>query len=345
MSSQDLNGPSVEVATTTAMLAWWNNVVACALCSVLSLIASYIIVRAKSIPRGVRICYVLFKLVEVGFNALFVVACPIFVAIETSIDFEGLMIVNAGIMLPSTLAMICLMLSIVLLTQLIFVSPIVYWIRYLQICRKGIHPPHVISVIFLNIILLLLSAGVLCYASSPTIEDVIYLSGIAVNYVGHETVFLVLSYDKSGTSITAFISSGTYLFILVFSVVIMGFSHLRINTRINSNTTMSENLKKMQVRANQILTSQFIMTLIFIQLPFFYSVLGPMIGVSQKLATYLLSILFVWGPVANTASLFIFKTHVRQTVFFKCTQDNESTVVNVAERSVMKSDMKMRSVT
>ncbi|PIC28760.1 hypothetical protein B9Z55_020570 [Caenorhabditis nigoni] len=266
-----------------------------------------------------------------------------FVAIDTDSDFNGLMIVNAGIQLPSLLSMLCLMLSIVLLTQLIFISPITYFIRYLQICRKGIHPPHVISIIVLNIFLLVLSSGVLCYSSYTTINDVIVLSGIAVNYVGHETVFLVLSYDKIETEFTAYISSLTYLMILIFSVVLMSFSHLKINSKINSNLNMSENLKRMQNRANQILTSQFIITLIFVQLPFFYSVLGPMVAASQKLATYLLSILFVWGPVANTASLFIFKTDVRQKFFGGCRQETESTVINVAERSAMNFDMKLRS--
>ncbi|EGT34077.1 CBN-SRM-6 protein [Caenorhabditis brenneri] len=340
MSSPDLNGPSVEVAKTTAFYAFWNNAVACVLCASLSFVANYILIKAKSIPPNLKKAYVFFKFLEVGFNVSFVIACPMFVAIETDADFQGLMIVNAGIKLPSALAMIFLMLSIALLTQLIFVSPIVYFVRYLQICRKGVHPPHVITVIVLNIILLLLSAGLLCYASSTTLDDIIILSGIAVNYVGHETVFLVLSYDKIGTDITAYISSGTYFLILVFSMVLMAFSHMKINSKINSNLNMSENLKKMQARANQILTSQFIMTLIFVQIPFFYSVLGPMVGASQKLVTYLLSILFVWGPVANTLSLFIFKTQVRQSVF-GCSNENDSTVINVADRSAMKSDMKL----
>uniref|UniRef100_A0A1I7UVZ8 G_PROTEIN_RECEP_F1_2 domain-containing protein n=1 Tax=Caenorhabditis tropicalis TaxID=1561998 RepID=A0A1I7UVZ8_9PELO len=335
----ELNGPSLEVAKRTAEITWWNNVGACFLSIVMCIVANYAIMKVKTISTYMKAVYIFFKGLEVAFNIFFVIACPIFVAVETSDNFLGLMIVNCGIKLPSTLSMISLMLSIFLLTQLIFMPPIVYWIRYHQICRKGVRLPHVLTMTGLNIFLLILSAGVFCYASSTTIEDIIVLSGIAVSFASHETVFLVLSYDKIGSSMSAYVSSVTYFLILVFAVVIMGFSHLEINKKIRSNVNMSENLKKMQRRANRILTSQFALTIFFIQLPFFYSVLGPVVGVSEKLATYLVSILFVWGPVANTLTLVAFKTQIRQWIC-SCSTEPESTEMNVVDRSNMKSEMR-----
>lgn len=126
-------------------------------------------------------------------------------------------------------------------------------------------------IVTVNIIFLMFSAGLLCYASSPTAEDLIVLSETATSYAGHPTSFLVLSYDvsfrihdllnlfsfqKDVRMSYSLISSITYIVMLIFSVVVMLFCYQRINSKIASSPNISGNLMKMQRRTNVILGTQ-----------------------------------------------------------------------------------------
>lgn len=75
---------------------------------------------------------------------------------------------------------------------------------------------------------------------------------------------------------------------------------------------------------------QFFSPLIFIQVPFYYSVLGPIVGLSQGLVTDLFPLLFAWSPVFNTFLIFILNSEIRSALIGK----QRTSTTSDARRSV-----------
>lgn len=77
MAIQILNGASPEVATTTAIYAWWNNVAACLILIPLISISTFILLKGKTILKHMKYAIGIYKLLDVAFSVLFVLACPV----------------------------------------------------------------------------------------------------------------------------------------------------------------------------------------------------------------------------------------------------------------------------
>ncbi|EGT34030.1 hypothetical protein CAEBREN_02730 [Caenorhabditis brenneri] len=313
--------------------------------------------RIASATKVFKQVMALTKIFEILFSAIYILTAPVFTSIAIKPTFSGLMIVNTGWQFNFICSQLFLSAALVLLTQQIFLAPWLYYFRYAQVCRlvirnsidhikirkdsrkDGIKCINVFVLVIINLIFQLLTSVCLCYASIPTKIDLQTLSIVAKNFTGIEAAFLLLSYTKQLTTliervsqIISIVSAMGYVTSLVFSTLVMIFCTVKMNMKVRESRNTSNNLLVLQKKMNRVLMTQFFCPLIFIQVPFYYSVLGPIAGLSQGLATDLLPLLFAWSPVINTLIIFILNSEIRNALIGKqrmtATSDARRSFVN-----------------
>uniref|UniRef100_A0A1I7UVZ7 G_PROTEIN_RECEP_F1_2 domain-containing protein n=1 Tax=Caenorhabditis tropicalis TaxID=1561998 RepID=A0A1I7UVZ7_9PELO len=256
--TSDQIGPPAELAPIIAKYHFFNDLIAGVLSIMINLLLIFVVTkRISSATKVFKKVMGLTKSFEILFSVSYIITAPVFTSISIPPDFTGLMIVNTGWQFNVKCSLVFLCLAMLLLTQQIFLSPLLYYFRYAQVCRKtGVTCIDVFLISFLNCLLHVFTSVCLCFASMPTIMDAFKLSDVAKRFTGIKSVFLLLSYT-------------------------------------------------------------FFCPLIFIQVPFYYSVLGPIVGLSQGLATDLLPLLFAWSPVINTLIIFILNSEIRNALIGK----------------------------
>uniref|UniRef100_A0A1I7UVZ6 G_PROTEIN_RECEP_F1_2 domain-containing protein n=1 Tax=Caenorhabditis tropicalis TaxID=1561998 RepID=A0A1I7UVZ6_9PELO len=324
--TSDQIGPPAELAPIIAKYHFFNDLIAGVLSIMINLLLIFVVTkRISSATKVFKKVMGLTKSFEILFSVSYIITAPVFTSISIPPDFTGLMIVNTGWQFNVKCSLVFLCLAMLLLTQQIFLSPLLYYFRYAQVCRKtGVTCIDVFLISFLNCLLHVFTSVCLCFASMPTIMDAFKLSDVAKRFTGIKSVFLLLSYTKEETTtrdrfnqIISIISAIGYATSLIFSILVMLFCTVKINMKIRESKNTSNNLLLLQKKMNRVLLTQFFCPLIFIQVPFYYSVLGPIVGLSQGLATDLLPLLFAWSPVINTLIIFILNSEIRNALIGK----------------------------
>ncbi|EFO95615.1 CRE-SRM-4 protein [Caenorhabditis remanei] len=355
-NNSDQIGPPSEIAPIIAKYHFYNDLIAGVLSIVLNFLLVFVVTkRIASASKVFKKVLSLSKLFEILFSTSYIMTAPVrfetrwrfatfplqvFTSIAIKPTFSGLMIVNTGWQFNFLCSLLFLSAALVLLTQQIFLAPWSYYIRYSQVCRKdGVKCTDIFTIIFVNLIFQVLTSVCLCYASIPTDIDISSLSETAKRFTGTDVAFLLLSYTKQITTtkekinqIVSIISGFGYLASLLLSVFIMIFCTVKINMKVRESKNTSNNLLALQKKMNRVLLTQFFCPLIFIQVPFYYSVLGPIAGLSQGLLTDFLPLLFAWDPVINTLAIFILNSEIRNALIGKqrasATSDARRSIVN-----------------
>ncbi|CAL2046020.1 unnamed protein product [Caenorhabditis brenneri] len=339
--SSDQIGPPIELAPVIAKYHFYNDLIAGVLSLMINLLLIFVVTkRIASATKVFKQVMALTKIFEILFSASYILTAPVLTSIAIKRTFSGLMIVNTGWQFNFICSQLFLSAALVLLTQQIFLAPWLYYFRYAQVCRKdGVKCVDVFVLVIINLIFQLLTSVCLCYASIPTKMDLQTLSIVAKNFTGIEAAFLLLSYTKQLTTliervsqIISIVSAVGYVTSLVFSTLVMIFCTVKMNMKVRESRNTSNNLLVLQKKMNRVLMTQFFCPLIFIQVPFYYSVLGPIAGLSQGLATDLLPLLFAWSPVINTLIIFILNSEIRNALTGKqrmtATSDARRSFVN-----------------
>ncbi|ULT91355.1 hypothetical protein L5515_008979 [Caenorhabditis briggsae] len=324
--SSDQIGPPAELAPVIARYHFYNDLIAGLLSLTLNFLLVFIIAkRGFSASKLFKKVMGLSKCFEILFSASYIMTAPVFTSIHIKPSFSALMIVNTGWQFNFMCSILFLSAALVLLTQQILLAPWLYFFRYAQVCRKdGVKCTDICLIIFINLTFQLFTSVCLCYASVPTDDDIGFFGSVTMNFTGVETAFLLLSYSKKIlttpekiSQIVSIISAFGYLASLILSVVIMIFCSIKINMKVRETKNTSNNLLVLQKKMNRVLLTQFFCPLIFIQVPFYYSVLGPIVGLSQGLLTDLLPLLFSWSPAINTLFIFILNSEIRNALVGK----------------------------
>ncbi|EGT36028.1 hypothetical protein CAEBREN_32692, partial [Caenorhabditis brenneri] len=312
-------GPPIELAPIIANYHFYNDLISGVSSIVLNLILLFVVMkRVESATRIFQKVMCVSKLFDILFSLSYIMTAPVFTSIALKPNFSGLMIVNTGWQFNFFCSQLFLSAALILLTQQIFLAPWLYYFRYVQVCRKdGIKFIDVLIVITFNSVFQFFTSICFCYASVPTDSDIDLLKEAANKFMGTTSAFLLLSYTKQYhiwkeriSQVVSVTSALGYVLSLVLSILIMVFCTIKINLKVRESRNISANLLLLQKRANRILLTQagvensvkcifikllifqFFCPLIFIQFPFYYSVLGPIVGMSQGLATDLLPLLF-----------------------------------------------------
>ncbi|CAI70418.1 Serpentine Receptor, class M [Caenorhabditis elegans] len=331
-------GPPSELAPVIQRYHFYNDLIAGILSITIGSLLIFLVTTRISTPtRLFKKVQAISKCTEILFSASYILTAPVFTSIVMNDTFSGLMIVNTGWQFNFHFSQIFLSAALFLLTEQIFLAPWHYYIRYAQVCRKGAGCIDVSIIVVLNIILQILTSMNLCYAALPTSEDIQLLQEIANKFTLSYSAFLLLSYKKEVDSVAdsvdkvlSIISAVSYVSSLVFSIFLMIFFTIKMNLKIRESTNTSSNLLELQRKLNRLLLAQFFSPLIFIQVPFYYSVLGPIVGLSQGLVTDLFPLLFAWSPVFNTFLIFILNSEIRSALIGK----QRTSTTSDARRSV-----------
>ncbi|EGT36979.1 hypothetical protein CAEBREN_03167 [Caenorhabditis brenneri] len=335
-------GPPIELAPIIANYHFYNDLISGVSSIVLNLILLFVVTkRIESSTRIFQKVMCVSKLFDILFSLSYIMTAPVFTSIALKPNFSGLMIVNTGWQFNFFCSQLFLSAALILLTQQIFLAPWLYYFRYIQVCRKdGIKFFDVLIVITFNSVFQFFTSICFCYASVPTDSDIDLLKEAANKFMGTTSAFLLLSYTKQYhiwkeriSQVVSVISALGYVLSLVLSTFVMIVCTIKINIKVRESRNMSANLLLLQKRANRILLTQFFCPLIFIQFPFYYSVLGPIVGMSQGLPTDLLPLLFAWTPVINTLVVFILNAEIRNALVRK---QKRITVTSDVRRSVVK---------
>ncbi|CAO4380820.1 unnamed protein product [Caenorhabditis nigoni] len=319
-------GPPAELAPVIARYHFYNDLIAGILSVTLNFLLVFIIAkRGFSASKLFKKVMGLSKCFEILFSASYIMTAPVFTSIHIQPSFSALMILNTGWQFNFMWSILFLSAALVLLTQQILLAPWLYFFRYAQVCRKdGVKCADICLIIFINLIFQLFTSICLCYASVPTDDDIGFFGSVTMKFTGTETAFLLLSYSKKIittpekiSQIVSIISASGYLASLILSVIIMIVCTIKTNMKIRKTKNTSNNLLVLQKKMNRVLLTQFFCPLIFIQVPFYYSVLGPIVGLSQGLLTDLLPLLFSWSPAINTLFIFILNSEIRNALVGK----------------------------
>ncbi|CAB01197.1 Serpentine Receptor, class M [Caenorhabditis elegans] len=324
-SSDDI-GPPAELGPIIRSYHFYNDLVAGVLSIMLNVLVILVFTtRISTASKLFKKVMTVTKLVEMLFSASYILTAPVFTSISVDDSFTGLMIVNTGWQFNFYYSQIVLAAALVFLTQQIFLAPWLYYIRYDQVCKKhGVRCIDFLKMLIINLIFQVLTSVSLCFSSFPTSKDITELQFVANKFTGSNSAFLLLSYTKEVDTVReqiehvgSIMSAVAYVLTLILSILVMILCTIKINLKVRESKNSSNNLLVLQKKMNRVLLAQFFCPLIFIQAPFYYSVLGPIVGLSQGLVTDLLPLLFAWSPVVNTLFIFILNSEIRNALIGK----------------------------